>query len=242
MADFDDMLGGPEFKKDNAEGENSQAEKKSPLDILKRIKIPPSILKLALKVIAVIAVIAVQAAASYLIVTQVISPFTPEEAVKPSVEPADSLTTASADVVQKDTQGGPSGIQQEETKENDEPLDNISLLPEPDLNQPNVPPKEVGSIFTLSDVVVNPAMSQGRRFFIVTAVIIFEEKKMDQLATEREPILRDGYIRIMSRKSVRWLSSYSNQDVLKKELMTYTKQVLEYTGDMYMAFTKYVLQ
>lgn len=238
MADLDDIMGGPDADKGAPEGESNEEKKASPLDFLKKIKIPPSLLKWGIRVSVVLVVIAIQAAASFFVVTKVIAPFDPEEAIQTEDVIADSLagTTAALQTHDEDV------LNQTDPETHDETLADISTIPEPDMNQSNVPPKVVGSIFTLGDVVVNPAMSQGRRFFIVTAVMIFEEKKIDEIATEREPILRDGYIRIMSRKSTRWLSSYSNQDILKKELMAYTKQVLEYPGDFYMAFTKYVLQ
>lgn len=240
MADLDDIMAGPDAGEGGEQGDADNEKKASPLAFLKKIKIPPNILKLGIKIIVVLVVIAIQAAASFYVVTNVVAPFDPEEALPAEILEPDSL--ASTSVISETTEADDQSLSETDTEAAEGIKEDISVIPEPDLNQSNVPPKEVGSIFTLADVVVNPAMSQGRRFFIVTAVMIFEEKKIDALATEREPILRDGFIRIMSRKSVRWLSSYSNQDILKKELMAYTKQVLEYPGDFYMAFTKYVLQ
>lgn len=101
---------------------------------------------------------------------------------------------------------------------------------------------EIGGFYTLSDVIVNPAYSQGRRFFIVSTVLAFDERKMVQLAAEREPVLRDRVISLLTQKSLRWLSNYANKEILRREILALTKEVLQCPEGIHVYFTKYVLQ
>ncbi len=241
MAELDDLMGPEGTEETGAETEAVTEEKSS---LLQKINIPPNVIKIAIRVGIGLAALGIQAGLSFFLVTKVLSPFPEDPAEIMSMVESQTEQDSLSAVVVTDGTGSEATSEDNKTESTETASNDVSTYYPTGSAQPApmIDTENIGSVFTLSDVVVNPALSGGKRFFIVTAVMLFEEKKMEEVALAREPILRDGYIRIMSRKTVRWFSSYSNQDILKKELIDYTTQVLDCSDNMYLAFTKYVLQ
>jgi len=100
----------------------------------------------------------------------------------------------------------------------------------------------IGGLFTLDDLVVNPAYTSGKRFFITSIALIVESKEMEDLLREREPIVKDRIISLLSEKSFGWLAANSNRETLRQELLVAVEDIVRYSGGMRVYFTKYVLQ
>jgi len=103
-------------------------------------------------------------------------------------------------------------------------------------------PSVIGGVYSLNDVIVNPAFSQGQSYFITSIVFAFDDKVKVDLMKERELILKDRIIALLSKKTTSWLSNYSNREILRKELLTIACTVLEANSGIYVYYTKYVIQ
>ena len=103
-------------------------------------------------------------------------------------------------------------------------------------------PQVIGGIYSLSDIIVNPAFSQGRSYFVTSIVFAFDDKKKAELMKERELILKDRIISLLSKKTTMWLSNYSNREVLRQELLTIAHEVMGSNTGAHVYYTKYVIQ
>lgn len=113
----------------------------------------------------------------------------------------------------------------------------------PDLPHDPAPDmKKVGGLFTLADVVVNPALSQGKRYFVVTVVCVFEDKKMVDKITLLEPVIQDRLNTLLSSKTVQWYSNYNNRSILKREVAAIIMQAMDMKDGLNIYITKYVIQ
>ena len=101
---------------------------------------------------------------------------------------------------------------------------------------------ELGGVFTLSDVIINPAYSQGKRFFIVSIVVAFESEAVADGIRNREPILKDRIILHLGKKSFLWLANAANMELLRSELRSIVEGVAGVRDGIHIYFTKYVLQ
>ena len=101
---------------------------------------------------------------------------------------------------------------------------------------------ELGGVFTLSDIIINPAYSQGKRFFIASVVIAFESESVAETITNREPILKDRVLLHLGQKSFLWFSNAANMEVLRTELRLIVEAVAGVQEGIHIYFTKYVLQ
>jgi flagellar basal body-associated protein FliL len=111
-----------------------------------------------------------------------------------------------------------------------------------DAKNKNAKNPEFGGLYTLSDLIVNPAMSAGRRFFIVSIVFAFPDKEMIPIAQKMEPILQDRICSLLSQKTDRWFADSSNRDVLRRDVFNIAQKELGITSDTRIYFTKYILQ
>jgi flagellar basal body-associated protein FliL len=90
--------------------------------------------------------------------------------------------------------------------------------------------------------VVNPALSQGRQFFVVSVVLGLKDEETLKLATAREPILRDRFIQYLAKKTFNWFKNYDNSETIKTEITKIAGDVLECPDEVRVYFTKYVVQ
>ena len=119
-------------------------------------------------------------------------------------------------------------------------LNNIDL---PELNYEPAPDmKKVGGTYTFSDLVVNPAFSQGKRYFVLTIICVFEDKKMVDKVTALDAVVQDRLNSLLSSKTTQWYSNYNNRNMLKREIMAVIMQTLDLKDGLKIYFTKYVIQ
>ncbi|MCX6151033.1 MAG: flagellar basal body-associated FliL family protein [Ignavibacteriales bacterium] len=97
-------------------------------------------------------------------------------------------------------------------------------------------------IYSLDDVIVNPAGTSGQRLMLASVNIDVGQEEHLKFLKEREPIVKDLIISIMSSKSLFQLGQVGFKDTLKIEL---TKSLSLKFGnisfnDIY--FSKYIMQ
>ena len=106
--------------------------------------------------------------------------------------------------------------------------------------QKEIPP--IGHIFPLDQVIVNPANSNGMRYFKLSLALEVSEEKFLKELESRKPQMLDIIIEILSNKSLADLDSPEGKFILKKELMeSFNSRLSEARIDQ-LFFTEFVLQ
>lgn len=168
-------------------------------------------------------IVLLEAGISYVLVTRFLVP-------KKSTEVyADAETSEESVEMREEIPAGNQGADQQE------PAQSVPQNRDSDLTR-------IKGVFTLDDLVVNPAHSRGKHFFVATVVFTFENKKMVELITEREPMLRDRIIDLLCQKTFEWMSRYENREKIRAGILNITKELLQCQEGINIYFTKYVLQ
>ncbi|MEX1055429.1 MAG: flagellar basal body-associated FliL family protein, partial [Rhodothermales bacterium] len=103
-------------------------------------------------------------------------------------------------------------------------------------------PIEYGQFTTLNDVMLNPADSGGKRFLVVSLGL--ETRTADVIAEieERDIVVRDAVLRLLSGYTSEELSSIELRSRLKDEILAELNQVLQKGEIDRLYFTQYLLQ
>lgn len=101
---------------------------------------------------------------------------------------------------------------------------------------------DFGKIFTIEDVIVNPAQSEGGQFVLIN--FGFEVKDDLDLKTleERQIQVRDLLIKILSAKTVAQLDGPDDKEVLRREVKETVKNLLPAKHLMNVYFSNYIIQ
>ena len=100
----------------------------------------------------------------------------------------------------------------------------------------------IEGLYRLDDLVVNTAFSGGTKLLIVSLVMTVELKRMQTILTERDPIIKDRIIQLLSQKSHTWLTAVKNREILRSEIIAMVEDVIQYSGGVHVYFTKFVIQ
>ena len=179
----------------------------------------PAFLKILVRVLIVTFVVLLQVGISYTVVTRFLMSDSVEE-----TETALAEEPAKEEVEISD--------EDEETLTGDE-----MQIPASEVDY-----SKLQGLVTLSDLVVNTAFSNGKRYFVTSLVLAVDDKKMVERVTEREPMIRDRLISLLSQKTYAWLGNFTNRETLRREILLTVKSVLECSEGIHVYFTKYVLQ
>jgi flagellar basal body-associated protein FliL len=101
---------------------------------------------------------------------------------------------------------------------------------------------EYSFLASINDIVVNPALSQGRQFFVISVVLGLKNEETHKVALAREPILRDRFIQYLAKKTFNWFKNYDNSETIKNEIARIAGEVLDCPDEVRVYFTKYVVQ
>ena len=206
-----------EDAKDTAEESGKKRKKKKKAKKVHPKGAEPKFFKVLIRVLIVTVIVLAEVAISYTLVTRFLMPDDTEEAVSDQDIPDD----------EKIEPEEKKGDDQENRTQSDEPAIDYS--------------KEI-QIVTLSDIVVNPAFSSGKRYLAMSIVLALDNEEVAERVSAREPMLRDRFLTLLSQKSYSWLSNFDNREVLKREILIIAKEILQCSGGVYVYFTKYVLQ
>ena len=104
-------------------------------------------------------------------------------------------------------------------------------------------PIEFGEFMELSNIVVNPSDSEGRRLLMVSLGLETDEGGILESVTEREMVVRDTIIKILGNRTVDELSSIDERASIKSELRQAVNGIVSEEGEINrLYFTQYVLQ
>ncbi|MDX1532104.1 MAG: flagellar basal body-associated FliL family protein, partial [Rhodothermales bacterium] len=103
-------------------------------------------------------------------------------------------------------------------------------------------PIEYGEFKEITGLIVNPAGTGGSRYLMVS--VGFESASADPLAEieEKNVVVRDTVIALLSAHSVEALTDYARRDGLKAEIRTAVNSILRRGEIDRLYFTQYILQ
>ena len=99
-----------------------------------------------------------------------------------------------------------------------------------------------GLIQQFEDVIINPAGTEGRRYFVLTMSFEVSKKKVLEELILKTPIIRDALITLLATKTLDYLSDVNNMESLRTEIMQTVNLYLEKGHLVRVYFTGYILQ
>ena len=103
-------------------------------------------------------------------------------------------------------------------------------------------PIEFGEFMELSNIIVNPADSDGRRLLMLSVGMETAEPSILETVTAREMVVRDTIIKILGTRSVEELADIQARSAIKDEIRMAVNGILTEGEINRMYFTQYVLQ
>ena len=101
---------------------------------------------------------------------------------------------------------------------------------------------EFGEFMELSNIVVNPSDSDGRRLLMISLGMETSETSTLESVTAREMVVRDTIIKILGTRTVEELANIEHRTQIKDELRLAVNGILNEGEISRMYFTQYVLQ
>lgn len=101
---------------------------------------------------------------------------------------------------------------------------------------------EVGYFFELSDIVVNPASTSGRRYLVMEIGLEAKEEKLITEAESKEIWFRDAINTLLTNKTDAELLDLSKRSLLKKEILKLINSRMKEGKFSKVYFKKYIMQ
>ncbi|MEZ4702900.1 MAG: flagellar basal body-associated FliL family protein [Rhodothermales bacterium] len=101
---------------------------------------------------------------------------------------------------------------------------------------------QYGEFMELSNIVVNPADSNGRRLLMVSLGIESVEPAQLESIKSREMVVRDTIIKLLGRRTVEELAAIEQRNTIKDELRQAVNGIVTEGEVSRLYFTQYVLQ
>lgn len=102
---------------------------------------------------------------------------------------------------------------------------------------------EEGSIiYTIKNIVVNPAGTSGSRFLSVSFGFELESPELEQEFSQKEPIIRDALITILSSRTVAQLTDPKQKEIVRYQIKKRVSRLMDTDGLDGVYYTDFVLQ
>ena len=101
---------------------------------------------------------------------------------------------------------------------------------------------EFGQIYTVEDVIVNPADSQGMQFILINFGFEVKSNSDLELLKKREIQVRDILIKILSSKTLAQLDGPEDKENLRKEVKEAIQKILPEGHLLNVYFSNYIIQ
>ncbi len=98
------------------------------------------------------------------------------------------------------------------------------------------------NIYTIKDIIVNPAGTGGSRFLSVSFAFDLESAEEKAAFEAREPIIRDALITILSSKSVIQLTDSKQKEIIRYQIKKRIKKLMNTDELAGVYYTDFVLQ
>ena len=103
-------------------------------------------------------------------------------------------------------------------------------------------PIEFGEFMELSNIIVNPADSDGRRLLMLSLGMETSDAAILESLTQREMVVRDTIIKILGQRTVDQLANIEERTLIKDQLRDAVNGIISEGEINRMYFTQYVLQ
>ncbi|HVP57711.1 MAG TPA: flagellar basal body-associated FliL family protein [bacterium] len=103
-------------------------------------------------------------------------------------------------------------------------------------------PTAMGTINQISDLVVNPAGTDGTRYLCTTVALETIDPKVSEEIKNREAQIRDVLIEILGRRTIDELADLGTRDALREEIRTGVNKLLTGGEVVGVYFSNFVLQ
>jgi flagellar FliL protein len=97
-------------------------------------------------------------------------------------------------------------------------------------------------VYAVKDIVVNPAGTGGTRFLSVSLGFELGSSELEWKFEEREPLVRDALITILSSKTVAQLTDAKQKEITRYQIKKRLEQLLETDQIAGVYYTDFVLQ
>jgi flagellar basal body-associated protein FliL len=101
---------------------------------------------------------------------------------------------------------------------------------------------DMGEIFVMEDIIVNPRSTLGRRFANISLGFDCKDKKIYKEVEKHSIKIRDYLISLFSNCEVEQMDDAADKDVLRKKIMHDVNDLLPEKGVQAVYFTNFVLQ
>ncbi len=103
-------------------------------------------------------------------------------------------------------------------------------------------PKDIGHIYKISNLTVNPSGSRGRRFAVFEMAISVQTVEFVEELKKYDAVIKDNFIQYLRSKTVEDLSADTIAVTLKADLLDIAGDIVghEELNDIY--FTRFILQ
>ncbi len=97
-------------------------------------------------------------------------------------------------------------------------------------------------IYTIKDIVINPAGTGGTRFLSVSFAFELESEELKAEFEAREPVIRDALITILSSKTVAQLTDPKQKEIIRYQIKKRVSKLMETEELAGVYYTDFVLQ
>lgn len=99
-----------------------------------------------------------------------------------------------------------------------------------------------GLIYSLDDMIVNPANTNGKMLLLASLGLAVESEESKKVLEEKQVIVKDAVISVLSSKSVGQLSSSTYRDTLKTEILKNLATQMPGSKVNNIYFSKFIIQ
>jgi len=103
-------------------------------------------------------------------------------------------------------------------------------------------PVDLGAFYEIEDITVNPSGTNGTGFLVASIGIQVKDEEDVQRIRQKNVMIRDAIITLLSRRTVEELSDMQTRKEVKQEIGIIINQFIEKQAVKDLFFTKYVMQ
>mgnify|MGYP005851008357 CR=1 FL=1 len=103
-------------------------------------------------------------------------------------------------------------------------------------------PANLGVFYEIEEITVNPSGTNGSGFLVVSVGIQVDDESSVRLIEQKQVIIRDAIISLLSRRTVEELSGIDAKNEVKREIGIIINNIIEKQAVKDLFFTKYVMQ
>jgi flagellar FliL protein len=99
-----------------------------------------------------------------------------------------------------------------------------------------------GLIFSVDDMIVNPAQTNGKMLLLASLGLAVEDEESKKVMEEKQVIVKDAIISVLSSKNVTQLGSATYRDTLKTEILKNLAVQMPGSKVSNIYFSKFIIQ